>query len=164
MPQGILPDQGIGDVLGYILSADIMGVLPWQLVLFVNDLTPDNSTTWDQLVEATWQGYNRVTLQRNGWTTPAVSEGCAVSYMGSTPYTWTVGIGSPQTNYGCAYYDQSSGVLRFVQRFDDGDIRPTTPGMKLSILPQFTLTSAACGMMTQARGSRAAQRRKGIRR
>lgn len=164
MPPGILPNEGIGDQLGYILRADIPGVLPWELLLWVNDLEPDADTVYADLTEASFYGYHRVSLDRDVWTVPSVNDGCATSYAGDVPITWTVESTEPQTIYGVAYLDQSAGVLRYVQRFDDEDIQVTEPGLKLRLLPQYTLTSAACGGLTVARRSRAAERRKGMRR
>jgi hypothetical protein len=146
MPAGSLPDEGIAAQLSYILSATISGVLPWQLMLFVNDLTPDATTILADLTEATWPGYSRVTLDRGTWTTPTVLAGCATSTYGTVPQTWYVGVlSSPVTNYGAAFVDASSSVLRWVQRFDDADIAPITTGGRFLYLPQYTLTSAACG-------------------
>jgi hypothetical protein len=164
MPNGILPDQGIGAQLEYILKSSITGVLPWELWLWINDLEPDNTTVLEDITEATFGGYHRVTLQRSQWTSPTVNEGCATSYAGTVPIVWTVGTSSPQTIYGCAYVDRSSNLLRYIQRFDDGDIITTEIGMEFSLLPQYTLTSAACGATRRTRGTRAAERRRGIRR
>lgn len=162
MPAGILPDEGLGDQLEYILKRSIVGVLPWELVLFTNDIEPDNTTTWGEIEEATWYGYHRVSLDRSTWTTPTVLNGCATSTAGDVPIEWTVGAGEPQTNYGVAYLDQSSGLLRWIQRFEEGDIQETRPGMTVSLLPTYTLTSAECGGTGRARGLRAAQRRRGV--
>jgi hypothetical protein len=163
MPSGILPDEGIGDQLSYLLSAPITGVLPWQLVLFVNDLTPSYDTVFSDLEEATWPGYSRQTLSRSNWTVPTVYEGCASSTWGVSPIVLYVGAVGSVTNYGCAYYDQSNDVLRWVQRFDDADIAPLIPGGQFQLLPVYTLTSADCAAMMLLRKRRIAKlkRRKG---
>lgn len=153
MPSGILPDEGIAEQLSYILSTSIIGVLPWELMLFVNDVDVDYATVLGDLVEATWEGYSRLTLSRYNWTVPVVQFGCASSTWGAAPLVYDVGTVSPGTiNYGAAYLDQSSGVLRWVQRFDDADLNPLVSGGQFSLLPQYTLTSAACGnLMTMVR-------------
>ncbi len=163
MPQGILPNEGIGAQLGYILSAPIMGVLPWELLLWVNDVVPTADTVWADLVEATFTGYHRVSMSRNTWTTPAVSGGCAVSTLSDVPVVWTNNDTTSPTIYGLAYLDQSSGVLRFVQRFDDGDIRALVPNATLTVLPQYTLCSASCSQVQPKTRVPAARKRKGFR-
>ncbi|MCE5292093.1 MAG: hypothetical protein LLG14_23020 [Nocardiaceae bacterium] len=144
MPAGLLPDEGIAAQLEYILKASISGVLPWQLMLFVNDIVPTHATVLADLVEATFQGYARVNLTRSEWTTPTVHDGCAHSTWGSTVVTWYVNGGPTETIYGYAYVDASMGVIRLVQRLDAGDIRPVEIGGKVTMLPEYSLTSAEC--------------------
>ena len=145
MPAGILPDEGIAAQLSWILSAAVPGVLPWQLLLFTNNLVVDANTVFADLVEASWPGYSRQTLDRSAWTTPTVVTGCATSTWGTVPIVYNVGAVSLNTiNYGAAYYDQSSGVLRWVQTFDTADQVPLQVGGQFQLLPQYTLTSAAC--------------------
>lgn len=145
MPDGILPDEGIGDQLEYIIRRAIMGVLPWELRLWVNDIEPDHETVLDDLQEATFYGYSRVTMGRDQWTVPVVNEGCAKSTWGVYPYQWNVTGGPVETVYGYAMVDVVEGVIRFIQRFDDEDITPIVIGEKVKLLPVYTLTSAACG-------------------
>jgi hypothetical protein len=156
MPAGLLPDEGIADQLSYLLSATISGVVPWQLVLWVNDITPDYDTVFSDLTEATWPGYSRQTLTRANWTAPTVNMGCATSTWQETPIIYYVGSVSPGTiNYGAAYYDPGAGVLRWVQRFDDTDLNPISTGGQFQLLPQYTLTSAACtSEMTRIRSKK----------
>jgi hypothetical protein len=145
MPAGLLPSEGIGAQLEYILSAPITGVLSWLLVLFVNDLVPDADTVFADLVEASWPGYSRLQLARDGWTTPTVWGGCATSTWGTEPLVYNVGPVSPGViNYGAAYFDGTTGLLRWVQRFDDADLFALVPGGQFSLLPTYTLTSAEC--------------------
>ncbi len=144
MPDGLLPDEGIGDQLEYILKRSISGVLPWQLIFWTNDVQVDSDTVLSDLTEATFDGYSRLTLDRSEWTTPTVHAGCAHSTWGTVPQVWYVTGGPVETIYGYAYVDVGAGVLRFVQRFDGDDIEPITVGGKVLLLPTYTLTSAAC--------------------
>lgn len=144
MPDGILPDEGIGDQLEYILKRPIPGVLPWQLLLWVNDIEPDHETVLDDLEEATFSGYARVDVDRALWTTPEVDNGCATSTWQAYPTVWHVTGGPIETVYGYAMIDVVEGVIRFIQRFEDADIAPTVIGARLALLPRYTLTSAAC--------------------
>jgi hypothetical protein len=162
MPSAVLPDEGLADQLAYVLSAPIVGVLPWTLILWVNDLVPDHSTVLGDLVEATWPGYHRYVLDRSEWTVPVVSQGCVASTWGTVPLSWTVGVvAAPTINYGAAYVDLGSGVLRWVQRFDNADLNPLVSGSQWRLLPQYTLTSAACPVRTfrRPRGRRRSTQR-----
>lgn len=145
MPDGILPDEGIGDQLEYILRASISGVLPWRLILWVNDVEPDADTELADLTEATFGGYSAVSLTRATWTVPVVDAGCATSTWGTDAIVWYVTSGPEETVYGYAMYDTTELVLRFVQRFEPDDIVPLQVGGRLLLLPTYTLTSAACG-------------------
>lgn len=144
MPAGLLPQEGIGDQLEYILRANISGVAPWQMIFFKNNVIPDENTVLADLEEADFGGYMRLTMTRATWTSPTLSGHCATSTWGSDAVVWSVTGGPPQTLYGYAYIDFTSGVIRFVQRFDDADISPIVVGGQITLLPQYTLTSAAC--------------------
>lgn len=141
---GVLPDEGIGQILQWILKTDLPGVLPWQLMLFVNDITPTYSTVLADLTEASWGGYGRWNLLRENWIDPEIDEGCATSTYGTEPLSWSVGDPFDQMNYGVAFVDRSVGVLRYVERFASEDIFSLESGMAYSLLPVYTLTSAAC--------------------
>lgn len=144
MPDQLLPDEGIAQQLASILSAPIPGLLPWTLILFVNDVVPDASTVLGDLVQATFPGYTPATLTRADWTTPTVISGCAHSTWGTDPLLWFVTGPTSETLFGFAMCDLILGVLRTVQRFDDSDIQPLAPGQRIALLPEYTLTSAPC--------------------
>ena len=144
MPEGILPNEGIGQQLESIVKLEVAGIAAWQLVLFVNDIVPDADVTFADLVEASFDGYSRATLERALWLEPTVDGGCAVSVYGTEPLQWyNLGTDEP-TVYGYALIDSSSEVIRFIQRFEDDDIQPLEPGGRIVLLPRYTLTSAAC--------------------
>lgn len=156
MPGGILPDEGLGDQLEAIIGVPAGSSTNWQLLLFVNDVTPTCDTVLDDLEEATFEGYSRVQLDRSTWTTPAVSECCATSTYGTEPIKFFVEGQTDETVYGVAYVDPSKSVIRFAQRLDDADIAPLQDGGQFQILPQYTLTSANCSSsMAKARRARA---------
>ncbi len=145
MPDGLIPDEGIDNVLMRILDpAGRGGSATWRLVFWVNDITPDNATVLADLVQATWGGYSFVTLMPGVWTDPVVDDGCATSTYGTTALQWNVLNAMGQTNYGYALLDPGAGVIRFIQRFDDADIAPLQTGGNVLLLPRYTLTSAAC--------------------
>lgn len=144
MSAGLIPDEGIAAQLEYILRAPILGVLPWEAWLFVNDLEPTIETVLDDLELPTWSGYSAWTLAREQWSTPDVENGCARSVWGTDPLRWTHGGGPSQTPYGYALVDRSSDLIRFIQRFDDDDIAPLDPGATLVMQPVYTLGSHEC--------------------
>lgn len=144
MPAGILPNEGLGLTLSELLGRAAIPLLPWKLVLWVNDITPTYATTWGQLVEASWIGYGRENLDRATWNEPTVSAGCAHATYGTDPFSFNVTGGPLQTVYGCAYLDTLNGVLRFVQRFDPADVKTVEIGSVYKVPPLFTLTSAEC--------------------
>lgn len=144
MPAGILPNEGIGDQLTYILSADVSGVLPWELLLWVNDIPVTTATVLGDLVEASFTGYSRQTLDRDQWQTPVLTGNCARSEWGVEPIQWLVTAALGETLYGYAMVDTTLGVLRFVQRFDDEDIAPLETGGRVLLMPIYTLTTGQC--------------------
>jgi len=144
MPAGLLPNEGIAKQLEYILKSPISGVLPWELIFWVNDIVPDADTVLADLTEATWGGYSRLTLDRSLWTGFTVSDGCCHATWGMVAQTWYVTSGPTETIYGYAYVDYTTGVIRFIQRLDEEDIRPVEVGGRVTILPEYTLTSAEC--------------------
>ena len=120
------------------------GVLPWQLVLFANDLTPDHETEFADLVEPTWAGYHRVLMDRATWSDPTVLNGCARMQWGTVETVWDVTGPTSERVYGWGMLDELPGVLRFVQRFEEADIFPLAIGDKFRLQPVYTFTSAPC--------------------
>lgn len=145
MPAGLLPNDGLTDHLNNLLKGTEGDALPWELLLWTNDITPDANTQIGDLVEATFGGYDRVTMDVSEWTEPTVEDGCAHSTWGTVATVWFVTAGPAQTIRGCAYLNPTSNTLAFIQRFDPGDIAPIVVGGKVSLLPQFTLNSSECG-------------------
>jgi hypothetical protein len=143
-PALVAPNEGLADQLDYILSADISGVLPWVLVLWTNaDLFPVATTVWSDVTEASFTGYSRVTIARDGWTDAVLQYDQAVSTYGTTPTTW-IASGAPQTLYGYAIITQTATVIRYIQRFPVPLV--AAPGLPVGVLPRVTLgTQSGCG-------------------
>lgn len=144
MAAGLLPNEGIADQLAYILQKSISGVLPWQLRYFVNDIVPDADTVLDDLVEASFTGYTRLTMDRDLWVIGEPDAGCVHATFGTYAQVWYCTAGPVETIYGYAYVDASLGVIRFIQRFDDADIAPLEIGGRILLLPEYTFRSAEC--------------------
>lgn len=144
MPAGFIPSEAAGVQLLESLGKNLPTVLPWQLWLWVNDLEPDWDVVLADLEPATFAGYSPVNLERVYWTTPTVHEGCAHSTWKTEPVIWYVTGGPVETIYGFAFVDVSNGIIRYIQRLDEADIRPVSIGGKVTLLPTVTSTSAEC--------------------
>lgn len=144
MPAGLIPNEGLEEQLLENLGNTAVGVLPWVLILFVNDIVPDFDTVLADLTEASFSGYVPVNLSRDQWEVTDVTDGCAHAQWGTDAILWFVLGGPVETIYGCAYYDPGTNHLRFVQRFDDDDIEEITVGGKVLLVPHYTLNSSEC--------------------
>jgi hypothetical protein len=144
MDVGIVPNEGLGDTLKYIVQSPISGVSAWNLYLWKNDFQPTILTVLADIVEATFTGYVRNSLTRATWTAPVVSVDQATSTWGTTPILFTNTGSTTETIYGYAFVDPTLLVLRAIQRLDDCDIQPLGPGAVFSILPKYTLTRQRC--------------------
>jgi len=134
----VLPNEGLPALLDYMIRATISGVVDWELMLWTNDITPDQGTVYADLTEATFTGYSRPTITRGTWTAPAVSADHAVSTYDSVPISWSCSAGS-ETVYGYALVTVTSPVIRFVERFAVPAVM--SPGAVLAVLPRLTLTT-----------------------
>lgn len=144
MPDGFIPNEGLSSPIARILNPVGADHNAWRLIFWVNNFTPTKSVTLSMLTEATWGGYTFVTLDATQWTAATVTGNCAKSTYGTTSLTWTVTNPAGQTNYGYALVDPAAGVIRWIQRFDPADIQALSLGAQVNLLPQYTLTSAAC--------------------
>lgn len=139
----VAPNEGLADQLDYLLSAPIVGVPPWYLILWSNpDLVPDQATVYADLVESVWYGYARYTLTRDGWTAAVIDGDVAVSTYGTSPLQWTpMGTGEPV--YGYAIVTPVDPVIRIIEPFPS----PVTvvPGVQIGVLPRVTLTTYGIG-------------------
>lgn len=144
MPEGIIPDEGLARGLEWTLVNGDTQTIAWELLLFVNDITPDADTVLADLVEPSWPGYSRFPIAPQGWELAAVVEHVALATWGTDPVQFVNSVGPTETVYGCGYVDPAFGVLRFVQRFDAGDIRPIAAGESVQIVPRFTRRGLPC--------------------
>ena len=143
MPDGLVPDAGLARGLTWTLDNPDTQLDAWQLLVWVNDLVPDAGTTLADLVEPSWSGYARVGLTPAQWSVPVVTDHVAESVWGTGPVEFANASGPTETVYGCAMYDPLFNVLRFVQRFDAGDVRPIAAGESVFVIPRFTRRGTA---------------------
>lgn len=132
----VLPNQGLPSLLRWMLKSAIVGVPDLVFTLWTNDITPDQETVYDDLVIATFGGFQEGNLTRAGWSNPVVVDGEAVSVWGVDPISYTVTQG-PQTVYGWAGYNPDTLDLVLIERFDVE--RTPGVGQTLQIVPQFKL-------------------------
>lgn len=154
----VAPNEGLADQLDYLLRAPISGVVPWLLILYLNDdLVLDQSTVYADLTEADFSGYSRVTLTRATWTEAVIESDAAVSTYGTDPVQWTAS-GSPQTLYGWAIITPVASVIRYIEPFPT----PVTaaPGSPVGVLPRVTLTTLPESSLLR---EKRAARRRGVR-
>lgn len=135
----VAPNEGLPALLDYILKDNVDGVADWELILFVNDITPDQDTEYADLTEATFTGYSSVTVTRGDWTAAEIADDVAVSTWGTSATTWT-NTGSEQTVYGYAMVTATSPVIRLIERFASPVVLATN-GI-LGLLPRVTLGTA----------------------
>lgn len=138
---GICPDEGLERrLLRLLVNADTE-FQPWSALLFVNDFTPDESTTLADLEEPTWLAYSRRSLQADQWQLLGVTANEANAQWGESPIQWDNDSGPDETVYGYAIYDSLLSQLVLVQRFDPSDIREIETGHGIGVLPKFSYRS-----------------------
>jgi hypothetical protein len=144
MPAVVIPDEG--NQQQHEMSLGVLPVVfvPWSLVLFANDLTPDATTVLADIEQPTFNGYGPVLLDPALWQFTPPASGCSHAQWGSLPYAWSVNGGPIQTIYGWAWIDTAAGVIRRIQRFEPTDIAPIVIGEQFTLPVLATFTGAEC--------------------
>jgi hypothetical protein len=89
-------------------------------MLFTNEPSFTIETEFDDLVEATFDGYERISLTRTGWTDPVQIAALWVrSTWGPMPAMWTC-TGNPQVIYGYGVVDGYDDTLMWGNRLGMG--------------------------------------------
>ncbi len=136
----VLPAGGLPFLMNWMMSTN-GGAPDLQLMLFSNALDPECDVVFGDLVECTFAGYSRFTLNRSNWQTPTVVGCCGIMLYGSAPLSWT-NTGSAEQIAGYAMLIGPSGPLIAVQAlsvpFDLVSLAT------LPMRPQITLTTGAC--------------------
>lgn len=122
----IYPDQCLIDAVQRWIGAGK------SFHLFTNNVTPTLDTTLSMLTEASWTGYNPVTVLFASWGLYNVS-----AHLGSgqgPPCLFVNGTVSPVVTYGYFIIDITSSLLAGIARFDAapvsigaGDSFPVVP-------------------------------------
>ena len=140
--QIVLSEAGQEQFIQWLLNTTISGVLDYQLMLFSNEIDPDCQVEFADLVESTFPGYARFTLNRGSWQPPTTVDCCTVSLYGSVPLSWT-NTGSSALVAGYAILLPPGDTLIAVQALSLPLTLP--PFGTLTLRPQFTLRAGACG-------------------
>lgn len=88
----------------------------WSVGLYVNNLTPDRSTTMAAFVSPSWPGYARIDLDPAQWEPPNIVDDRAEIVYGTAPLSWT-NTGSTQTVYGYYVRDNDDNGVIWAERF-----------------------------------------------
>lgn len=134
----VLPNEGLPTMLGWMLREDTSALPANTLILFSNDITPDQDTVYGDLTEAAFGGYSSVSIARGTWTAPVVDSDHGLTVYGSTPLTW-ICTSSPETIYGYAVVTPSSPIILWCERFASPIVLST--GGAIALVPRFTLTT-----------------------
>lgn len=135
----VLPNEGLPTLLSYWIRRMSNAASNWKLILFKNNLTPDQDTVYADIVLADFVGYSPVDMDPTLWTSPVIDMDAAVSTWGTTPTLWTDTSGS-QTIYGYALVTPSSPVIMVIEAF--GTPIPIAPSGIIGVLPRLTFTTA----------------------
>ena len=109
----------------------------YYLKLYQNNYTPDGTTVYQSLTEATFTSYVPVTLTRALWNASVIVGGVAQTSYGSAPISWTCGSAG-NTIYGYYVVGATSGVVLWAELF--ATARQLSNADVLNLTPQFTLT------------------------
>jgi hypothetical protein len=139
MPDGLIPNEGLNRFLKWMLDNGDTALTFWRMGLYVNDLTPVPGTVLADLVEPSWSSYSRIALPNGDWSAPTLDGDSSTSTNGVDPIEFKNVSSAAETPYGLFIVDPIFGVLKWVQRFDPGDIRSIGAGASVLIVPRFGL-------------------------
>lgn len=118
---GYFPDAGLLKLLDLIVANNL------KLHIFVNNVTPSDSTVLGGLTEASWTGYAAQTLSAGSWVSLGVT-----GHIGTYVYptcTFSNTGGSSQNAYGWYITDNGGTILIAVGLFDGAPVSlPATTG------------------------------------
>ena len=134
----VLPNEGLPTLLDQMIRTLASGFVDWTLVLWDNDIVPDQDTEYADLNIASFGGYSDVTVDHTEWTSPTIIDDRAVSTYTADPLEWIMSSGSGYV-YGYAIVTSTSPIILWCERFAVPE--PISAGRTLSLLPRITLTT-----------------------
>lgn len=135
MPMNI-PDEGEVVALSILMGKTATENL--RLRLFTNNFTPSESNTTANFTEATGSGYGNVLLTAANWVVTSGNPSHA-DYPEVT-FAFTGALGNV---YGYYLTGETSGKVRFAERFSDGPYVIEGTGDQIRVTPVFTLADVA---------------------
>lgn len=97
----------------------MLGIVPqqiYQVILFINNITPSWGTELLQLTECTWPGYQRVTLDADFWSLQALN-GVAQAEYPTLTYVFDPAAQAQQTIFGYAVIGASGQQVLYLEAF-----------------------------------------------
>lgn len=134
----VMPNEGLPGILANYIKDVPSGWVDWTMILFVNDIVPDQDTVYADLTQPGYGWYSGITIDHTLWTDPIIEDNRAVSTYTTTPQTYTMDAGSGYV-YGYALVTSSSPVIKWVERFATPE--PISAGRILNVLPRVTQTT-----------------------
>ena len=113
----VIPNEGKLLLLGWAIRDQAFSSAGYSVVLYQNNYTPVDATTWTYFTEATFTGYQPVNLLRSNFAPPIILTDVAYITSSITPIFNCTG-GSPQTVYGWYMYEVGTSLIIAAQRFD----------------------------------------------
>ena len=113
----VIPDEGKILALERWLAPDVTTGEDWHVKLYVNNYTPDDSSTSSSFTESTATGYLQFVITESNWGTATITGHVAFCTSAVVP-TYTCTGGSPQTIYGWYALGATTGKVLAAQKFD----------------------------------------------
>jgi hypothetical protein len=130
----VVPDLGEKQLLGVMLKTALLVDANWRLHLFQNNYSPNRVSEITDFVEANFDGYDVVELDRSVWLDPVSIGGVAYSTYGTSLVSWLATSGS-QTVYGYYVTDADDTVVLWAERTTTGTVVTTfTPFQMLPLM------------------------------
>jgi len=128
----IVPDVGEVIILDSMLAG--IGIAGWFVLLYENNLTPDQDTVFTDFVEATYDGYAAQPVNFGS----ASIVGHKGTIVGSAPLSFVVATtGSPDTIYGYLVADANTGEVVYAEKFASPQVMENA-GDTINITLSFT--------------------------
>lgn len=113
----ILSDAGLQLALLSLIRPGDVSTPDWEIRLFVNNLSLNRSTPLGNFVEASFSGYDSITLDPNDWPDPVMIDDRAQSDYEAGILTWDNTGVTTQTVYGFYVVDLTLSDWVWAEKF-----------------------------------------------
>jgi hypothetical protein len=135
----VVPSASEKTLVDFMLGVLVPG--NQKVKLFVNNVTPDDSTVLATLTEMSTHGYAEKTLTKTSWVSAAGASGQPAS-SAYAQQTWTFTAATAVSVYGYYVTDTTTGLLLWVERFASPKVVENV-GDQILITPTLTLSRSA---------------------